>query len=188
MTDELSLLQRLTDRLGKAGIRYFVTGSIASMYYGESRSTRDIDVVVALRVEDLHVIIEAFPDPEFYVDAEAVCQAIRVRRQFNAIDNTTGMKIDFMCIEPVGHDASRLQRAREVELLPGVRGFVAAPEDVILKKLQYFQAGASDKHLRDIASMLKISGETMDRDYLERWAVDLRVVDEWNSVKSRVGW
>ena len=34
----------------------------------------------------------------------------------------------------------------------------AAAEDVILKKLWFYQLGESDKHLRDIAGMLKISG------------------------------
>jgi hypothetical protein len=35
---------------------------------------------------------------------------------------------------------------------------LCAREDVIVKKLWFYQMGESDKHLRDIASMLKVSG------------------------------
>jgi hypothetical protein len=33
---------------------------------------------------------------------------------------------------------------------------------LVVKKLLYYQQGASDKHLRDIASMLRISPEQID--------------------------
>jgi hypothetical protein len=36
--------------------------------------------------------------------------------------------------------------------------------------------------------MIKISGETFDRAYLDSWAIALGVVDEWNALKSRLGW
>jgi len=188
VTDEISLLTRLTHVLRSARVRYFVTGSIAAMYYGEARSTRDIDVAVFLRFGDVDAICEAFPEPAYYADRLAIVAALRQCGMFNVIDNATGMKIDFMCVEPQGYDNSRFQRAREVEIVPGVLGFIAAPEDVILKKLQFFKLGASDKHLRDIASMIKISGETFDRAYLDSWAISLGVVDEWNALKSRLGW
>jgi hypothetical protein len=48
--------------------------------------------------------------------------------------------------------------------------------------------GESDKHLRDIASMIRVSGETFDRAYLDRWAETLGVREEWGAVKGRVGW
>jgi hypothetical protein len=51
---------------------------------------------------------------------------------FNVIDNGTGMKIDFMCIEPRGIDALRFQRSQDVEIMPGVSGFMTTPEVVIL--------------------------------------------------------
>jgi len=46
---------------------------------------------------------------------------------------------------------------------------------VIIKKLHYFKDGHSDKHLRDIASMLKVSSELIDRDYISFWSKKLSV-------------
>lgn len=58
----------------------------------------------------------------------------------------------------------------------------ASPEDVILKKMEYYREGGSDKHLRDIAGILKISGAQIDRAYIEDWASRLGVSEIWRQV------
>lgn len=40
------LLSRLVELFARAGIPFMVTGSIASVYFGEPRSTQDIDIVI----------------------------------------------------------------------------------------------------------------------------------------------
>jgi hypothetical protein len=61
----------------------------------------------------------------------------------------------------------------------GRREPFASPEDVILKKLQFHQAGGSSKHIRDIASMIADQGlEALDWTYLRAWSVQLGVRDE----------
>lgn len=47
--------------------------------------------------------------------------------------------------------------------------WVAPIEYVILRKLEYFQASGSDRHLRDVAIMLRVSGDSVDRPELEDW-------------------
>lgn len=188
MTEDVGLLIKLLGILNESGIKYFITGSVASMHYGESRSTRDIDVAVYLRYADLGSLVEKFCEPEFHFDRLSAVEAMQTRTSFNIIHKFTRMKIDFMCIEPDGFDESRLRRAVFTEMVGGTKGWVSAPEDIILKKLEFYKLGGSDKHLRDIASMIKFSGSAFDRAYLERWAVTLGVTEEWNAVKSRVGW
>lgn len=67
--------------------------------------------------------------------------------------------------------------------MAGETVWVAPIEYVILKKLAYFRDGGSDRHLRDIAAMLRISGETVDRSLLELWLDRLRLIDEWARAK-----
>ncbi|MBX9790761.1 MAG: hypothetical protein K2Y37_17730 [Pirellulales bacterium] len=76
-----------------------------------------------------------------------------------------------------------MRRARELAILPdrGVR--FASPEDVILKKLQAYREGGSDKHLRDIVGVLKVQ-DSIDRDYISHWASRLGVENEWQIVVS----
>jgi hypothetical protein len=40
--------------------------------------------------------------------------------------------------------------------------WVAPIEYVILRKLEYFEQSGSDRHLRDVAMMLRISGDTVE--------------------------
>ena len=73
------------------------------------------------------------------------------------------------------------------EIVVGRPGYTAAPEDVILAKLWYYHEGGSDKHLRDIAAMLQVSGEVIDRGYIDRWARELGYTEEWRAVLEKLG-
>lgn len=107
--------------------------------------------------------------------------------QFKIIHPTSGFKIDVMIPKDEAFNASRIARRRRLPVIGERSAWFAAPEDVILKKLQYYREGASDKHLRDIGSMLKVSGGEMDFAYLERWARELKVEDLWGLCRRRVG-
>jgi len=61
-------------------------------------------------------------------------------------------------------------------------GNFASPEDVIIMKMVYYKEGESEKHLRDITSMLKISGDIIDRKYIEKWIGELGIEDIWKSI------
>jgi hypothetical protein len=54
-------------------------------------------------------------------------------------------------------DQSRLQRVRRIHPAPSYEASFAAPEDVIIKKMEYYSKGGSEKHLRDITGMLLTS-------------------------------
>lgn len=62
----------------------------------------------------------------------------------------------------------------------------AAPEDVIIKKLEYFRLGESEKHIRDICGMLKAQGNRIDRSYIQNWASEMGLTDIWNAVLARM--
>jgi hypothetical protein len=165
---------------------YMVVGSFASAAYGEPRLTHDIDIVVQLRAGDVDRLCGAFPSPEFYVSASAAREAVLQRGQFNVIHPTSGNKIDFMIARDDPWGRSQLARRSPRPLLPDCETFTAAPEDVILAKLLYYQEGGSEKHLRDIASMLRISGDEIDQTYIDHWAGQLGLVQEWHAVLDRL--
>lgn len=176
------LLQLVSGELTRLGIRHFVTGSMGSMAYGEYRSTIDVDIVADVASVHVAALRAAFPEPDHYLSEEAMREAIRTRTQFNLIHVPTGLKVDFMIPEPSAFNASRFARMRSLELGPACKVPVASAEDIILMKLRYFSAGGSDKHLRDIAGMLRIMRDQVDRHYIEQWAERLCVLDAWHSV------
>jgi hypothetical protein len=68
----------------------------------------------------------------------------------------------------------------------GFEAYTACPEDVIIGKLWYYAEGGSDKHLRDIASILKVSANAVDRDTVSRWAGILGYSAIWEAVIAKV--
>ncbi len=179
-----ALLTRAVSVLERLDLRYFVTGSMAAIYYGEPRYTRDIDLVVDLPERLAKVFCAAFPAPEFYVEIEAVRDAIRRRSQFNIVETSTGLKIDVML--PDGEfDQTRLARAIRAHPKPEIEASFITPEDLILKKLDFYREGESDKHLRDIGGILDVSGAKLDYDYLNERAERLELSDLWRAVQSR---
>jgi hypothetical protein len=61
--------------------------------------------------------------------------------------------------------------------------WVAPPEYVILRKLEFFREGGSDKHLRDIAGMLANSSEMIDFLFLSDQMKKLGLEREWEKAK-----
>lgn len=184
--DQTDLLKFLVENLERLGLPYAIVGSFASGIWGESRFTQDIDVVVNPSLEEVELLCGAFSSPEFYVSLSAAQEAVKHQSQFNVIHLDSGNKIDFMLADGSAWNNSQLDRRQEVVLFEDQHGFVAAPEDVILGKLVYHREGGSDKHLRDIAGIIKISGDKLDLGYLENNARDLQVFDTWQAIQNAV--
>ena len=168
-----------------SGAEYLLVGSVASAVYGEPRLTLDIDVVADLTEERIAHFLSFFPAPGFYVSREAVLSAIRERRQFNILHPASGLKIDVIVRKQDDFDRSRFSRRRPVRIFPDRAADIASPEDVIIKKMEYFREGGSEKHLRDITGILKVSGSDLDLAYVGRWAALKGVSDVWKAVLAR---
>lgn len=172
-------MQRVAAFLESHGIRYRVVGSLASMAYGEPRFTNDIDVLADLRPEHIVAFLEAFPPPDHYLSEMAMRSAIQQAGQFNIIHIPSGIKVDMIVLKPDEYSRTEIERGRRLTSPGEFDAWFAAPEDVILNKLRYYREGGSEKHLRDIASMLMVQGDAIDRSYIATWAERLEVISEW---------
>jgi hypothetical protein len=181
--DAADLLRHACNVMDGLQLGYLVTGSTATVAYGEPRFTNDIDIVVDLPPERLTGFSAAFPAPEYYINPTAVAEAVRSKHQFNVLHPASGLKIDFIVLTDSEFDQSRRRRGRSLPALPDRLVHFASPEDVILKKMTYYQEGGSEKHLRDIAGVLRVQGGAVDRTYIEQWATKLGVLDIWRAVQ-----
>jgi hypothetical protein len=107
----------------------------------------------------------------------------RERGQFNIIHTDSGLKADCFLMGQdklhawaFGHARSYPFDAFEITLAP--------PEYVIVRKLEYFREGGSDKHLRDIRAMLAVSDELIDHQALMEWIRRQDVLKQWELVRS----
>lgn len=185
--DQLEFFRQIIRTLQTSGMRYMVVGSFASGFWGEPRATYDVDVLIALGASELPGLAKLFPSDEFYFSPEAAQDAIRRGTQFNIIHPATGNKVDLTIRGSDAWSQLQLSRRRLMSLEPGFEFYVGAPEDIILGKLLFFREGGSEKHLRDIAGILKLRETELDMDYLIHWAGELQVEHEWTLARSRFG-
>ena len=185
--DPHELLERIAGILENLHIPYLVTGSVAAMAFGEPRMTNDIDIVAAVGYEHVGGLMAAFPEEDFYISEDAIRDAVRHQTQFNIIHPASGMKIDIIIRKNTRFNDSRFSRIRRIKAGEDFETNFAAPGDIILMKMHYYREGGSEKHLRDISGILKISGPEVDKGYIALWAERLNLMDIWNLILNKIG-
>lgn len=70
--------------LESLGVTYMIGGSVASAVHGVVRATFDADLVAGLRPEHITPLADAL-QPMFYLDVQAMQDAVRCRACFNYI-------------------------------------------------------------------------------------------------------
>lgn len=184
---EANLFLLFTQRLNTLGVPYMVSGSVAVIIYGEPRLTHDVDLIVVLDRGQIARLPEVFPPNEFYcppAEVIAVEAAREQRGHFNIIHHETGFKADVFLSGRDPLHAWGLARARRLEV-EGQPLVVAPPEYVIIRKLEYYREGGSEKHLRDIRSMLTMSSQTIQIAELEQQIAARGLQDAWRQVHER---
>ena len=121
------LLARVVEVFERIQIPYLVTGSIASMAYGEPRLTNDIDVVAGILEGHIPELLAAFPEEDFYISEEAVRDAVLRRDQFNIIHPASGLKVDVMIRKDTAFDRSRFSRAQTIRPVATYQAAFASP-------------------------------------------------------------
>ena len=153
-----------------AGIRYAVGGSWASTAYGEPRFTHAVDIVADFDAEKLTSFLLALPS-DFYADAEEASTALRFGRPFNVNFMPTAFKFDFFPALAFPLGAEELDRAVFLEGsgLSESRTPFVTPEDIVLAKIYWFQAGGevSTVQWRDITGIVRARRDSLDGRYLE---------------------
>ena len=183
---EPKLYQIFVSDFNRLGIRYMVTGAAASIVYGEPRLTNDIDVVIDLASAEVEPFLNSFPLEQFYCPPSEVILVEIARSQrghFNLIHHKTGFKAD---IYTVGRD--KLNRwgldNRKLIEIEGTEFWMAPVEYVILRKLEYYREGQSEKHLKDIAGMLSVSPDKINFTELDEKIKQQMLEKEWSAAKT----
>ena len=77
------LLRFAIEILERMKLPYVVTGSMASIMFGEPRLTNDIDIVVRLPASQVKEFCRQFPEDQFYVSEDAARDAVRMQRRLS---------------------------------------------------------------------------------------------------------
>ncbi|HDZ89469.1 MAG TPA: hypothetical protein ENH37_02200 [Deltaproteobacteria bacterium] len=178
---EPDLFQIFVGPLNLLGIRYMVTGAVASIVYGEVRLTHDIDLVMEVNTDEAEKIVRAFPLQEFYCPPVEVIRleaGRSLRGHFNIIHHDTGFKADIYLMGQDDLHLWAMSNRRCIQMKENPL-WIAPPEYVILRKLEYYREGGSEKHLRDISGMLEVSLDQLDMPRIEERVRSRGLEKEW---------
>jgi hypothetical protein len=166
----------VTQALDAAGVPYVVVGSMAAARWGVARTTRDIDLVLVVDSELVDAVLTALDREDIYVPRDAASAALAHGGSFNVLHAASGSKVDVFVVGADDEfERSRLDRRVRAEVV-GVVSWVATAEDVILSKLRWRLDTRSEMQWRDCVEIAAVND--LDREYLQRWAPQLGVVDD----------
>jgi len=187
---------RVVKALGEIGAPYMIVGAFGGSVFGVARSTNDIDMLVDLQEKDCYAISEKFPLPRYYADPEMIKNSIEMGIMFNLIDTEEGARADLVPLkrEPE-YQLAFNRRVKENFQSPSGESFeawVAQPTDIIIGKLHAWNEGRSDKHPKDIFSILFFclrgySNYDVNLDEVTKEAAQIgtETLDIWNKTLAR---
>lgn len=172
MNDELrDALEPLITVFTALSIPYRIVGSVASSSQGMLRATLDVDMVVQLeRIHIAHLVARLGSD--YYADPDGMEDALARGSSFNLIHLESMIKLDLFPLGQREFDRVSFARVQTLDLGAEFKVNFKTPEDVILGKLEWFEAGerSSERQWRDIAGLLKVQRERLDLEYMRHWA------------------
>jgi hypothetical protein len=163
---------------------YLVTGAAAAIVYGVPRLTNDLDLVLKISINQISQFRQAFSEKEFYVPPEEVFSMEISREQrghLNLIHLATGFKADCYLAGKDPLHKWALENRSKISF-HGEALWIAPPEYVILRKLEYYREGGSDKHLNDIKAIINVSKEKLNFNILEEKIAQLNLKEQWKLI------
>jgi hypothetical protein len=180
LSEPTAVTLKVIDALDSLGIPYLIGGSFASAIHGIARMTADTDLIADIRVDQAAALAASLKD-DFYLDLEAIREAIRRRESFNMIHLQTMFKVDVFVVKQRPFDRVQMERRQRVAISqePERFAYIATAEDNILAKLEWYRLGneISERQWRDVQDVIKTQAERIEITYLRQWAATLGVED-----------
>lgn len=182
IASEIDLAVMLGEILDNLNIPYYLSGGLASSFWGERRQTEDADIAIILEPDKVEQLITAL-STKFYLSETAINDAMRgFINAFNVIHLASVIKANIYPIKQSNNfEISAMSRRIKVQLFSTNKNiYIISHEDIILHKLRWYKIADnySQKQWRDILGVIKARRKILDFDYLRLWSHRLKLTPE----------
>jgi len=180
-------VRKVVSVLEKSKIDYVIVGGLVAIYYGEPRTTQDIDVIIRVSEEDIEKIstlCSLLEREKFRIigGCESIPAFIKEGAHVTIYDEDYTFRIDLQGVYN-RLNVLAFEGRRRVRIF-GVKAWIQGPEDLIIAKLTYYMG---NRDIRDIAAILKNSYEAIDWKRMRRLAREFKVEDRIKELLCRLG-
>jgi len=152
----------LQSYLQQNGIASIVIGGVAVAAWGEPRVTRDVDLKIQLKRQDIDHLL-ALLSINYVMLSPEPREALR-KQALLFIQDKLGTRIDLLLAD-THYDDAAIRRGREFEIESGTAFRVCSPEDLIIYKL----ISTRLRDHEDASSVIRRQGEALDDRYVIGW-------------------
>ncbi|MCP4361937.1 MAG: hypothetical protein GY796_28325 [Chloroflexi bacterium] len=168
------------DILEAIGANYAIWGGIAVVVYGEPRFTQDMDILLSPRQFAVSLFVRRLHEMQYHVDEISVNRAL-VGGFFNVIHLGYHIKTDFYV--PVEPELKTMIADRIYLPFDEMRrAAYITPTAVVIAKIRAYQDSHSTRHLDDIASIVRLQGNKLNREKIDIVAARLGMLGEWRAM------
>ncbi len=104
---------------------------------------------------------------------------------FNVIDILTGWKIDLIIPKSRAFSREEFERRKLIDV-QGLQLFIASA-DVAIAKLEWSKMAQSQRQIEDVATILRLKWNVLDKTYLAKWIRELDLETEWSNALRAAG-
>jgi hypothetical protein len=164
--------------LTRKRIPYVIIGGIAVQKWGRPRLTKDVDLTIAVPIEETEKIIEHI-ESKFKSRVPNLKEFARQTRVV-LIYASNGREVDVSLALP-GYEDLLMQRAQSFKLAPRKIVRVCSPEDLIIHKA----VAGRPQDLSDLQGVIFRQATSLDLDYIRYWLKEFSLLLESDEVIHR---
>ncbi|MDI6655313.1 MAG: hypothetical protein QME59_05440 [Candidatus Hydrothermarchaeota archaeon] len=166
--------------LNELKIDYAIVGGIAVASWGNIRTTRDVDVIMALEEKKIRKLVNALKTENFSISEKDVRDSLKEKTHFTIFDKLSEYRIDAK--GAYGEKEIRTLKTKKSVYFGELKGYVASPEDTIANKLAF----GSEQDIKDAEGIYVRRMKKLDMRYLEKICRETGVYDDFLEMKKRV--
>lgn len=159
------ILARLGATLDESNLPYMIIGGQAVLLYGEPRLTRDIDITLGVGIDHLDALLQVISQIPLTALPENVAAFVKQTMVLPAIDESTGIRVDFI-FSFTPYESQAITRANRIKILGQDVSF-ARVEDLIIHKI----FAGRPRDMEDVRIML-LKNQEIDARYIETWLME----------------